>query len=539
MNIKKIIKGAIKKLSADAKIAKQFRDIFELGGVPAFNQFYYFGIFIWKSIYRGFYNEWHLVPIRSIEPPRTSDGKPMTTRQMFRTNIAKAACTELAGLVWAEKCKINVTAKNGDSNKFQQFIDYVLADNSFIEKMQSAIEQAFALGGEALKVWYDERRDDSGNIISGSGRIKIGYCMADQFVPTAWDNKKITEGVFISRIAQNGYYYTRLEWHKWNGETYVVSNELFKSEIEKSNENQDILGYSYPLNAVYPFLNERTEFKNLETSLFSYFRTPIANNIDDNSPLGISIYANALSTLQALDICFDSFIREFQLGRKRIIVPARCIKMVTDPATGQLKRYFDATDETYQALSTDDVDNLKIIDNTVELRVEEHVSALNTLLSQLCLTLGFSPSTFTFDSTGGMKTATQVVSENSKTYKTVKNCQTMIEPAIIELVHNIFAMAILYDVEFGGEKVASWFKDKKISDVYECNIYWDDAIIQDRQTNIQEGVMLTANGLMSKQRFMVDILGLTSQEAEAELKTIAAEGKINTNAVDLFASYTE
>ena len=188
---------------------------------------------------------------------------------------------------------------------------------------------------------------------------------------------------------------------------------------------------------------------------------------------------------------------------------------------------------------TDDVDNLKITDNTVELRVEEHVSALNTLLSQLCLTLGFSPSTFTFDSTGGMKTATQVVSESSKTYKTVKNCQTMIEPAIIELVHNIFAIAILYDVEFGGEKVASWFKDKKISDVYECNIYWDDAIIQDRQTNIQEGVMLTANGLMSKQRFMVDILGLTSQEAEAELKTIAAEGKINTNAVDLFASYTE
>ena len=36
--------------------AKEFKDIFELGGVPAFNQFYYFGIFIWKYLYKGFYN---------------------------------------------------------------------------------------------------------------------------------------------------------------------------------------------------------------------------------------------------------------------------------------------------------------------------------------------------------------------------------------------------------------------------------------------------------------------------------------------------
>ena len=78
----------------------------------------------------------------------------------------------------------------------------------------------------------------------------------------AWDNAKVTEGVFISRQAKGGYYYTRLEWHKWDGLTYWVSNELYRSDkkgdVQGSGEPQDILGFRYPLAEIYPFLNEST-----------------------------------------------------------------------------------------------------------------------------------------------------------------------------------------------------------------------------------------------------------------------------------------
>lgn len=158
--------------------------------------------------------------------------------------------------------------------------------------------------------------------------------------------------------------------------TYYISNEAFRSEYkppqEGMTESQDILGFRYPLNEIYPFLNEETALQGLTASLFAYYRTAVANNIDDNSPLGVSIYANALSTLKALDICYDSFIREFRLGKKRIIVPAQCINTVIDPQTGEARRYFDATNEAYEALSTDNPDALKIQDNSVELRVDEH-----------------------------------------------------------------------------------------------------------------------------------------------------------------------
>ena len=512
-------------LAADMKAAKEYKDIFELGGVPAFNQFYNFGIFPWKYVYRGFYKAWHVIKAPTIADPNAK-------RQLNYLNMAKALSSELAGMVWTDQCEVNLTSEGaGENDKLHDFVNDVLISNNFNVKMLEAIEQCAALGGEALKVWYEVKRDEEGNEIEGSGRIKIGFCMSDQFVPTAWDNAEVSEAVFVDRKAKNGYYFTRLEWHEWNGTTYVIKNELYRADITQNGETQDILGFRYPLNLVYPYMAELTELPQFDKSLFSYFRTPTANNLDDNSPLGVSIYANAMDTLHALDIAYDSFIREFRLGKKRIIVPARMIKKVTDPVTGKMVRYFDATDETYEALSTDDPDSLKIQDNSVELRVEEHVAGINAFLNILCLQVGLSAGTFSFDAKNGLKTATEVVSENSKTYKTVKNFQNMIKPAIVRLVENIIAIASLYELEYDGAKVADLAKNG-----YEVSIVMDDGITQDRQTNINEGLQLVNAKLMSKKKFLTDPKygqGLTEEQADEELQQIASESQVNAINVDL------
>ena len=515
--------------AADAGIARSYRTVFELGGVPAFSQFYDFGIFVWKLLYRGFYKPWHLIPAPTVANPRGE-------RQVYRLNAAKAICAELASLVWGEECSINVTMDGREStdenpDPLGEWVKRVLTENAFGEKMQEAIEQGLALGGSAIKVWREVKRDGEGNEIPGTGEIRLGYCMADQFVPLAWDNARVTEGVFISRIAKNGYYYTRLEWHKWDGTTYVVTNELYRSEMQKGGtpgSDQDILGVRWPLSDIYPYLDERTEIP-VEESLFSYWRTPVANNLDDNSPLGVSIYGNALETLHALDICYDSFVREFRLGKKRIIVPARAVRTVVDPETGLARRYFDPGDETYEALASDNPEDLKISDNSVELRVEEHIAALNAFLSILCLQVGFSSSTFSFDQHSGLKTATEVVSENSKTYKTIKTVQNQLRPMIEHMVRNIVDVAILYGMDYDGQSI-----EALASGGYHVNVVFDDGVTQDRQTNISEGVMLVGAGLLSKYTFMTDKKygqGLTPEQAQAELERIKAEG--TGNAVDV------
>ena len=522
----------MQKAAADTGLAREYKSVFDLQGVPAFQQFYDFGVFIWKWLWKGFYKPWHVIHAPTI-------ANPDATRNMYRMNAAKAISAELAGLVWGEECSVNVSIKGREStdenpDPLNEFVQRVLRKNAFREKMQESIEEGLALGGSALKVWCESRHDENGNEIPESRKLMIGYAMADQFVPISWDNARITEGVFVSRIAKNGYYFTRLEWHKWNGLTYVISNELYRSEIQKGStpgETQDILGMRYPLAEIYPFLEEETEIP-VEESLFCYWRTPIANNLDDNSPLGMSIYGNALETLHALDICYDSFVREFRLGKKRIIVPARSVRTVVDPTSGKVVRYFDPYDETYEALASDSPDDLKITDNSVSLRVEEHVAAINAFLSILCLQVGFSAGTFTFDQHSGLKTATEVVSENSKTFKTIRTIQDQLRPAIEHLIRNIIDVAILYDMDIDGQKIASL-----ISPGYNVKITFDDGITQDRQTNINEGVMLVGAGILSKYTFLTDPKygqGLTPEEAEAELQRIKKEGAGNIDPLAIF-----
>ncbi len=510
-------------------IAREFKDIFELGGVPAFSQFYYYGVFVWKCLYRGLYKPWHVVPVVAV------GAKPNETRQLFRLNTAKAVSAELASLVWGEECEFSVSTAGWEEqvnedgviinpDPLKEFIADVLRRNAFGEKMQELIEQGMALGGAAIKVWHDVRRDREGNELPDTGAIRLGYCMADQFVPIAWDNAQITEGVFISRRARKGWYYTRLEWHRWDGETYTITNELYKADMQRgaNADSQDILGIRCPtaeLQEMYPGLEPETVVP-VEESLFSYFRTPIANNIDDNSPLGVSIYANALETLHAIDICYDSFVTEFRLGKKKIIVPARFLRAVVDPQTGRQVRYFDPTDETYVGVADDD-GNSGVHDISVELRVEEHVAALNALLSILCLQLGFSATTFSFDAQHGLKTATEVVSENSKTYKTIKTVQNQLRPMLEHLVRNIIDVAILYGMEWQGQSIESL-----VANGYEVQITFDDGVTQDRQTNLNEGIMLVNSGLLSKLTFLTDRKygqGMTEKDALAELERIKQE----------------
>jgi A118 family predicted phage portal protein len=277
---------------------------------------------------------------------------------------------------------------------------------------------------------------------------------------------------------------------------------------------------------MYPYLDEETIVP-VGESLFTYWRTPIANNLDDNSPLGMSMYGNALETLHALDICYDSFVREFRLGKKRIIVPARAVRVVVDPQSGLPRRYFDPGDETYEALASDDPNDLKIQDNSVELRVDEHIAALNAFLSILCLQLGFSANTFSFDEKSGIKTATEVISENSKTYKTIKTIQNQLAPSIEHLVRNIIDVATLYGMTTeDGQTVESLARNG-----YNINVVFDDGVTQDRQTNINEGVMLVGAGLLSKFSFLTDKKygqGLTPEQAEEELARIRQEGTGNS-----------
>lgn len=518
MTIKERFRNGVNRVAENVNLFK--KDVFELNGVPAFREYYTLFIFVWQAIYKGFYRAWHEIDVHTIKDPK---GKK---RHLATMNAGKMACSQMARYVWNEQCAIHASMRNApEDDPLDGFLQYVLKDNRFFTAFGDMLEKSFALGGGALKEWVEIPKDENGNDI-GEGKIRIGYTMASQFVPTAWDNSRVNAGIFISREACDGYYYTVVEWHRLDGTTYRVTNDLYRMPIKETEEPQNILGWWYPLNEMYPLLSPDTTIEDVQNAFFQYIRPFGANYADDNSPLGMSIYAPAMNTLHGIDIMFDSLQREFVLGKKRIIAPARAMKQVGGIG-GRLQRYFDADDEVWEALATDNPEDLKIVDNSVGLRVNEHITGINGDLAILCSQIGFDPGTLSFDASKGLKTATEVISENSKTFGTVKAHENIIRDSLRQMVDAIFELAVHYGLTWKGQTVESL-----IAGGYEVAVTFDDSIIEDKNAEINQGIALTGAGLMSKKRFLTDVLGMTEEDADKELTQIGEEQKVNAVTVD-------
>lgn len=446
---------------------------------------YYEKIKCWKSIFQN-------------SPPwgkvKKSGLYKKGDRCMNKLNVAKVLCDAFADLSFSEQVEI----KTGN-DLYDEFVSKIL-NQSFWSKFPEFIAKAYALGGVAIKVY------------AKNGEIKINYVNADKFFPLSWD-ETINDCVIVSKIQKADNSYTFFD-RQINGKSdYKLFRSSTKSELGTECSLSEL--YEFP-----PTINYAAD-----VNMVSYFRPSTANNVNDDVPLGISIFYNAIDTLKALDVAFDSFMREFTLGKKRIIVPSSAIQTVVDTKTGDLVRYFDADDEAFVALKTEDAENLKITDNTVELRIEEHVKAINALLNILCLQVGLSAGTLSFDTVQGMKTATEVVSQDSKTARTIKSNKNLLVETIENLINSIITLAV--------------FIKKIPKQEYNLTISFKDNIIIDDNTLIDNNIKLVQAGLKSKLSAIMEVLKCDEATAQKEIERINKEQSITGLDIDSFTNEKE
>ena len=414
-------------------------------------------------------------------------------RQLLRLNMAKTLCDSFSGMTFAEQCDITV-----DSAEYQKLVADTLEANSFWDRLPDLLSGVYALGGGVLKAFLDD------------GNVRIDYIPADRFIPVKWDGRRITEAVFVSVTSKGKDVYTLLEYQR-PGKAHF---RLYKSASDKE------LGKEVPLSELYPKLPETVSYKT-DIPMFAYIRPAVSNNTQYCTPLGMSVFADCLDTLKSLDTVFDSFVREFVLGKKRIIVPDGCIRTVIDPDTGEPQRYFDASDEAFVALKADDRENLKITDNTAELRVEEHISAINALLNILCMQTGLSAGTFSFDMQQGMKTATEIISQESKSARTIRTNKNLLTEAIEDIVHAVIFL--------GTENIAD----------YNVAVGWKDNIVEDINSVTDRTIKLYSAGLISRQKAIMDIYGMDEAGALAMIEQINKESDVSGGGLDMFGKSAE
>lgn len=436
----------------------------------------------WRDMYKGYYAPFHDATYHTV------DGVEHTY-QMKSLGMAQVVSAELASLMFNERCSISLEDIPTD-----EYVNGVLDDNSFTTNFQTNLEKMCALGGMAIKVYATEEE------------VILGYASAEDFIPLAHNGKIVTDGVFIAdRLKKDDRHYILLEFHTWDKETYVITNRLYESwdGVQLSTE------VSLSTIEKYAELQPETRIEDLDEPLFVYMKLALPNMIDLNSPIGVSIFAKALATLEAIDTKYDSFDREFRLGKKRIIVPFSSVQAQPDQ-NGNMKRYFDVNDEVYEALNMDTgAEEIKDISTT--LRVQEHIDAINAELELLSMRTGFSAGTFTFTSQG-LKTATEVISENSKTYRTRRQHLTAVEEGLKHLIRAILVVADLYG-----------FHPNKDAAEQEIAINFDDSLSEDRDTNADYWIKLKSMGLAPAVMAIQKVLKVTEEEAAELHKLIQDE----------------
>ena len=442
---------------------------------------------IWKEWLAGDVADFHHYKVKLASGTTVN-------KEILTMNMPKKICEDMAKLLWTEKTQIQLKRKK-DTIKLWSILDNKV--NNFTTNFPIFIEQVMALGNGALIEYKD------------NGVTTIDYVTGDLVIPYKYTNSYVYGLITVSRYSEiedaetnkeKTFYYTHITYHEHENGKYKRKHELYKSE----NDNE--LGNEINFNEIYPDIEKEDEIET-DVPYFQVLKPNLANNLDMSSPLGISIFANSIDRFKAIDLKYDSFSREFVLGKKRILVDNTTLKAKAIPnENGKIDyvQQFDANDEVYVAVEGMEKQPAKEIDFT--LRTKDHIDAINAELNWLSSNVGLGENYYKFDGVS-VKTATEVISENSKAFRTRTRHLINVNDVVYDLVRAICHIEGI--------------------DASDIVITPDDSIITDKNAEKTLALMEVQQGLKSKKSYLIKFEGMTEQQAQEELDKINEEKMTN------------
>lgn len=436
--------------------------------------------------------DWYQGDVPNFHTYKIYNGMTTTKQKRYRLGMAKKVCEDWANLMLNEK----VAIKAGD---YEGRLDEILRRNNFQVRGNQLVEMAFALGTAALVEYMD-----------GDGNVVIDYIRADMIYPLTWDNGDITECAFGSNRVSEGKEIIYLQIHRKgraadpededavpeNLDTYYIENKYIDAESGKE---------LAPPDSVIPIIDT-----GYDSPLFQIITPNICNNVDLDSPLGISVFANCISQLKGCDLVYDSYMNEYVLGRKRILVPLSQAKRQMQE-DGVSTPVFDPSDTVYYMLPDDRNNSQTLTEVDMTIRAQDHELGIQRSLDLLSLKCGIGTGRYKFEN-GGVKTATEVISDKSDLYQNRQKNVIILEAALV------------------GMALAVAFLDKKVAP--EVTVDFDDSIIEDTNTTIDRNIKLVNAGLRSKLTAIMEIDKCTESEAKKELARIKEDGQITGQDID-------
>lgn len=434
-------------------------------------------------------------------------------RPMNHLPIARTAAKKIASLVYNEQAEISA-----DDETLNKFLNDMLANDRFNKNFERYLESCLALGGLAMRPYVD------------GDKIRVAFIQAPVFLPLQSNTQDVSSAAILTKTIKSegktNIYYTLVEFHEWvtadgseigstkDKSLYRITNELYKSNTD------DSLGQRVNLSELYPDLEPVTVLKDLSRPLFTYLKTPGMNNKDINSPLGLSIFDNAKTTINFINRTYDEFMWEIKMGQRRVIVPEQLTQLKVQNKDGSItfKRRFDIDQNVYMQIATGNMDNGNIIDITTPIRSSDYISAISEGLKLFEMQIGVSSGMFTFDGQG-VKTATEIVSENSDTYQMRNSIVALVEQSIKELCISMCELGKAVGIYTGN-----------IPELDDISVNLDDGVFTDRHAELDYWMKMVSAGFATQKRGIAKTLNITEDEAAQELAEINGELPLENDA---------
>lgn len=441
---------------------------------------FYSKVYEWKSWYQGNVKGFHNYTVQN--------GERQVKCRRYSLGMGKKLCEDWANLLMNEKVQITL-----EGQKEQDFIDLVLTENNFTVKANEMQEMKSALGTVAyVPRVIGQEISESGDIVPGNASgIVLDYVTIENIYPLSWQNGYISECAFSSEVTRGGkdYLYLQIHRREANG-NYVIENRIYRYDNEQLAAEQlvNVKGFENIPPVVHTGSDKRQ---------FVIDRPNIANNVNYLLPTGIAIYANAIDVLQGVDIAYDSYVNEFKLGKKRIMVkPSAAQYLDGTPA-------FDPDDVVFYVMPEDTEDGAVVTPIDMTLRTAEHNTGIQDQLNILSSKCGFGETYYRFDG-GSVATATQVISENSTMFRTIKKHEIILEQALKELCRILLRMG-------------NTAMNAGLNEGVEISIDFDDSIIEDKQTDFSRDMQLLNAGIMNDWEFRMKWMNEDEATAKAAL----------------------
>lgn len=361
----------------------------------------------------------------------------------------------------------------------------------FLQKLQEYVEYACAMGGEVFKPY-----------VSGDS-ILIDAVQADCFFPTAFDTSgRMTGAVFVEQIVRGNRIYTRAESHEFTKGREVIRNKAFSSATNAA------LGNEIDLTSVPEWAEIAPEItiSEIDRPLFAYFRIPLANNRERHSPLGVSVFANAIQSIRDADEQYNRLLWEYDGGQLAIDVAASAIRKAPDGSLSMDKREQRlyrrnletgiASGDFYHAFAP-------------SLRDSSYIAGLDSILKKVEFQCNLAFGTFS-DPDSVEKTATEMKISKQRSFSAVSSIQHSLEKALDDLAYAVDKLASLYQLAPPG--------------TYKTSYQWHDSVLQDEETQRVLDREDAISGFIPKWQYNTKWRAMSEAEAKAAVQEAMNEG---------------